>query len=535
MKKQNSLYLGLMALTAISPLAQAVHLNAGGLGEVLLYPYYTVNGGNQTLLSVVNTTDQGKAIKVRFREGMNSRQVLGFNLYLSPFDVWTAAVFSLSDASDAPANLLTFDDSCTVPRIKGNIHLPDLSPWGGEARYVPFYAFGYTEPGYPGNSNDSGPDSPGRTREGHFEVIEMGEVVNRENTSLTAISPDYDGYPHDGIPNDCWKIQYAWIDSNDALLDNYWITNSLIDMNPPGGGLYGSAMIVDVLNGTMLSYQAEALDDFSSIVQHTGPGELQPDLGSAVSDAAEGVAHALVFDKGSPVTLSYPVATQAVDAVSAVIMVDNLYNDFWISPDLGAQSEWVVTFPTKSFYTDLPAGSTAAIPPFTHLFPREGTQGTAPVLIKLALWNRKGSMNLGSDFLWWATTNFPPSEWKLDWASNVLRFDGDNPDRTPILGSGLWFDVEAMEMTEVISEREGHMQLCFYGQCFKEYEYVDSLNPHQLRPDLQGRRLRGLPAIGFWAVSITNGDLGGGILSNYSGVVKHQYTQSLAPTLDAGQ
>ena len=70
-----------------------------GVGQVLLFPYYTVNGGNQTLLSVVNTTQRVKAVRVRFLEGRNSKQALGFNVYLAPFDTWTAAVFAASRAA----------------------------------------------------------------------------------------------------------------------------------------------------------------------------------------------------------------------------------------------------------------------------------------------------------------------------------------------------------------------------------------------------------------------------------------------------
>src|SRR6185312_14907660 len=77
--------------------AGAVNLSSNGLGQVLVYPYYTVNAGQQTLLSVVNTTPIGKAVKVRFLEAYNGRDVLDFNLYLSGYDIWTATVFALHD------------------------------------------------------------------------------------------------------------------------------------------------------------------------------------------------------------------------------------------------------------------------------------------------------------------------------------------------------------------------------------------------------------------------------------------------------
>lgn len=578
MNKKHWLNLGLVSALSIAPLAQAVHLNARGLGEVLVYPYYTVNSGNQTLVTVVNTTDQGKAIKVRFLEGMNSREVLGFNLYLAPFDVWVGSVASLTDdaalaqinaaissktspplANTVEAILVVPDKSCTAPELQGN--LPGLILPAGYT-----YAL-FANSNYTGAHNDSGPDDLTRTREGHFEMIEMGEVVNRENTSLTAITQG-----SDGVPGNCAQIRNAW------NAGGYWAANSMADMNPPGGGLYGSAMMVDVLNGTMLTYNAEALDDFSSIVQHTGPGNSLPNISSAVSDAAQGTAQALVFDKGSPVTLSYPIATQAVDAVSAVLTVDNLFNDFLTSPELGARSEWVVTFPTKRFYTDLPAGTPAAIPPFVNLFPREGSiaqpgvgvySGSAPVTMKLEVWDRENGPLLGescyselmqrdSDDCFFVYTElldpyFPPS---LNWASNVIRFndrDPDSPpayislDRTPILGSKLWYNVQAVDSpgdpNPTPQVQDGRMQLSFHDtllltddpatpgndpDVLLSYPYLKN---HLLRPDQQGRRLQGLPAVGFSAVSITNSNVTPGILANYSGTVKHQGSQSLAPNL----
>ena len=103
---------GLAGVAGIANISTAVNLNPDGVGQVLLYPYYTVNGGNTTVLSVVNTTDSGKAVKVRFLDARNSREVLDFNLYLSPFDVWTGGV----TAKSGGAYLTTSDTSCTTVR-----------------------------------------------------------------------------------------------------------------------------------------------------------------------------------------------------------------------------------------------------------------------------------------------------------------------------------------------------------------------------------------------------------------------------------
>ena len=91
---------GMVGLTSVS---NAVNLNSDGLGEVLIYPFYTVNNGLDTLLSVVNTTADVKAVKVRFVDSKNSREVLDFNLYLSPFDVWTGVITDPDGDNDGPA------------------------------------------------------------------------------------------------------------------------------------------------------------------------------------------------------------------------------------------------------------------------------------------------------------------------------------------------------------------------------------------------------------------------------------------------
>ena len=64
-----------------------------------------MNAGQTTVLSVVNTTNLAKAVKVRFLEGYNSQEVLDFNLFLSAYDVWTANVFALS--ATGGGNVLT--------------------------------------------------------------------------------------------------------------------------------------------------------------------------------------------------------------------------------------------------------------------------------------------------------------------------------------------------------------------------------------------------------------------------------------------
>lgn len=110
-------HIGIRYLTAL-PLAiaalgaSAVELSHDGRGDVLLYPFYSVEGGNDTYISVANNTDKPKALRVRFREGVENAEVLAFNLYLGPRDHWAGAV---TESSQGDTHLVSNDDSCTYP------------------------------------------------------------------------------------------------------------------------------------------------------------------------------------------------------------------------------------------------------------------------------------------------------------------------------------------------------------------------------------------------------------------------------------
>src|SRR6185369_16442937 len=155
--KQKSLFAALagMGVLGVVDSAQAVHINQDGLGQALVYPYYTVRAtasGNAyvTALTVVNTTASAKAVKVRFLEGKNSREVLDFNLFLSQYDVWTAAVVQAGTG----AGVFTNDHSCTSPTVSNSSANPTKFRNGA----------------YSGSFADGATDSLDRTNEGYFEI-----------------------------------------------------------------------------------------------------------------------------------------------------------------------------------------------------------------------------------------------------------------------------------------------------------------------------------------------------------------------------
>src|SRR5215470_12731434 len=242
--------------------AEAVVLDPHGTGQVLIYLYYTVNAGFGTLLSVVNTTLDGKALKVHVREGYDGRNVLVFNLYLSPFDVWVAQIFSTSADAAGPAAMGTNDNSCTVPAFSKTFGpVPGQGPAVETLRTAD----------YTGLNADGAPTGPARTREGYVEIIEMGTVKNTAYGTLDAIT-----HGSSGVPSHCQQLVDAW----DVGALGYWTMNALADLAPPSGGLFGNESIINVGQGLLYAVPAAAIDGFSGAIQHTAPGEPVPDLGS---------------------------------------------------------------------------------------------------------------------------------------------------------------------------------------------------------------------------------------------------------------
>ena len=342
---------GLAGVAGLAGTAQAVNLNPDGLGQVLMYPYYTTNGGNSTLLSVVNTTDQAKAVKVRFLEGFNSREVLDFNLYMSPEDVWTAGLIdgSYMGIGDAGTTyLVTQDMSCTVPYLYAS---------GPEA----FRKIAYNDNGIINkvdyNFADGGPTGIERASEGHFEMIEMGTIMSDTDTYDDILhqehpaKKDKDGNieePAFWAPGDCKQLTTNWTRDADGNPKGDWTKDPYMDISRNSGGLFGGAAIVNEENGTMYSYNAAAIQGFDKTdgLLHFEPGTIFPSLNSG-SEKEAWVFFGVPQNKAK--RLSY---SRSVDAVSALFMHEHIMNEFTVESIAAASTEWVVTFPTKNWYVD---------------------------------------------------------------------------------------------------------------------------------------------------------------------------------------
>ncbi|MEZ5470615.1 MAG: hypothetical protein R3E90_02450 [Marinicella sp.] len=234
--------------------AKAVQLSNNDSGEVLIFPYYTVNNNLNTLYSVINTTEDPKVIKINFYEADNGRDVLSFNVYLSAHDVWTGALIPVVSEHEGhmgenSALHLTADQSCAPLLVKnGQEFLP----------------------------NDIEEDlwtDLQRLRAGYFVVLEMGV--------LSGFAEEYAHHGGNGIPENCPGLAEAW----EVEPGEPWNLNTTVF--PPSGGLIGGAHVVDVNDGVSFSYDAVALQNFwgDVDVMHTRPDDNHPDLSNAFPES----------------------------------------------------------------------------------------------------------------------------------------------------------------------------------------------------------------------------------------------------------
>jgi hypothetical protein len=498
--------------------AAAANLSVDGTGQVLLYPYFTVEKGQQTAISIVNTSEAGKAIKVRFLEGYNGRQVFGFNLYLAPFDVWVGSVLAGSavaaSGSAPPAAIRTDDSSCTVPAIS--------------AQSVNFQIDQFT-----GVNNDSGPDTQARTREGYIEVIEMGAVLPLIfNTNYLTILPNgtFAAMQHgvDGQPISCASIRSAWVQnasaSNEPTLlqasNNYQgvfgeLALDSNDVSAPSGGLFGSGAIIEPQAGSIISYPAEAIDGFRISAMHTGPSHSQPTLNSA-----EPISH--VIANGELVTSHWRAASatggstdvgSSIDAVSALLQARAISNEFMTDSSIGGNSEWVVTLPTRRFYVDTRYGAvlptpTTAVMPYRNAFTRrfdngamvENNRGFACESVVTGFRDQASRSPSGGTlepFFLPPGSPLPNSYCYNTQIVTINQVGGTDPSN--IFGSKLALNFAVSSALGAGTMTAGTMTVDV-----GKLTFAITSPMRTLRNSINGHQWQGLPSIGFWAVRQQN-------------------------------
>ena len=307
--------------------------NPKGIGHIQYVPYFSAQEGNVTAVNIVNTdTVNGKVLKVRFRGASNSDDVYDFQVFLSPGDVWTAGI---SKGSDGRSRLDTADKSCTLP---ANVNGPFVTG------RLPTITGGNAE----------------ETREGYLEILTMADIVKGAADSKQRAL--YDATKHVKGVAPCTSSVLTALKQENA--GEY--------MAAPTTGLMANWTIINVQRIVAYTGAAVAIEARDSLDGEPIAGRLvywdqraEP-LTSAQANANTADPLLRFPASGSPVVagarydlpdLSTPYLPATADcpfcqarALSDAIAVREIAGEFYSEPSVGAQTDWVLSFPTRRYF-----------------------------------------------------------------------------------------------------------------------------------------------------------------------------------------
>ncbi|WP_312840021.1 cell surface protein [Delftia tsuruhatensis] len=228
-------------------------LSEGGTGHNLVVPYFSAQNGNMTVLHLVNTdTQNGKAVKVRFRGAANSDDLMDFQVFLSPQDVWTAAV---TQGANGVLQLVSSDNTCTLPRL--NSAPLQAEPDGAKAAGAVGFFNGTTARLNPKLSADA---LAAGSREGYVEIFNMADIPSAAvyGAGANAQSALYKTIKHNasGVAACDSTVLNPAVLTTDHTTE---LTAAAAGLATPTTGLMGDWYIMNVPQTTTFSGAATAL------------------------------------------------------------------------------------------------------------------------------------------------------------------------------------------------------------------------------------------------------------------------------------
>jgi hypothetical protein len=443
----------LVSLLLTAP-SHAVRVSTTGTGQVLLFPYFNAQRDNVSLISLVNTTAQGKAVRVNLRESRGGFVVAQLNVYLSAKDVWTAAVV----ATGAEVRLLSTDKTCTAPNLAGGLAV---------ATQRPANPFDYSGAGAYASS------------EGYVEVIEMATIPNATATSVSITHVNGIAPCNRNITDIAYEPPTA-------------------DLKAPSGGLTGTLSLINVAQGMLVSTAPTALENFWLTGSDAAAPRVWP--ANSVGPGLDSGGDKDAYLHGSSYTYRPGAATytarfgNSLDAVSAVLMSSSIYTEHAFTNNNTIATTMVVTMPTKPYYI-----RPTVITPFQSEW-NDATKQSCDDLSVMSYDREERTQSTPDDFI------RPPSRRnQFCYTANVLPIaqGGTSPDAT-FLNSQFPFSVTGFQNDGVpvlTPGREGGwIELAFtapsasYGTPqFSTVRMTDG------KPEIvtTGGTLFGLPVIGF--------------------------------------
>ena len=346
--------------------ATGLQVADGGVGHALVVPYFNAQNGNSTVLHLTNTdTFNGKVVKVRFRSAANSDDLLDFQVFLSPGDVWTGAV--AANGTDG-ATLVSADNTCTVPALTKGVAVPF-----GTSRLA-----GYL-------SDD---DKKNQTREGYVEIFNMADITNAASWNAegqivaggTRLSPLYQATKHVNAVAPCSVAGSPARTLVDSAAVNDYTEQAAADtgLQTPTGGLMADWYILNVAQTTTFSGGATAIQatggngranfvHFPQINQASTAvannttadplfrtADVYNAAGAAVTSASIPLNHSDLPDMSTP----YLAADAALGAngprsqanrLTQALAVRSVTNQYANDAIIAAKTDWLFSMPTRRY------------------------------------------------------------------------------------------------------------------------------------------------------------------------------------------
>lgn len=467
--------------TALPFAASAVSVSSDGLGQALIYPYYTArsSAGNpfNTYLSIVNTRATVKALRVRFREARNGKETAAFNLFLAPNDVWTGAVVP----DGVGTRLVSADTSCVQP---------PFGPLRGAV--APPSGLSFTNAAFSGALFDGAGDGLDRTREGYVEVLEMAELRSGAANQATHVT--------DLFPQNCTGLA----------------TIAASDLAPPTGGLSGTLTLINVSSGLDFTVAAEALDSLARQPYYRAVNDPYPAFTANEIDPVS-----IVHANGATYRSTW---TRGLDAVHAAL-TRTMTGEYVYDSGVAAATDWVMTLPTR--YAAVSATSSQA--PFVGRTWRQNCGGTNSNLgepVNVTTWTREGDV----DAIYTTSSSLSTSIQSICGSANVMTIAKGTLAARTVYGS-------ATESTSFgvlrprTSDESGWVRFELEGALVSRGDSTrtdDASGTVVVGPHTYS----GMPVVGLVSRSLTNGFLScGGALcqGNYGGAYPMSYKRQVSP------
>ncbi|MDR3014121.1 MAG: cell surface protein [Delftia acidovorans] len=350
---------------AASQLLQAnnggLTLAHGSVGHALVVPYFNAQNGNATVLHLTNTdTVNGKAVKIRFRSAANSDDLLDFQIYLSPGDVWTGAVSA--NGTDG-ATLVSADNTCTVPALTKNVAVPF-----GTRRL---------------NPSLSDADKANQTREGYVEIFNMADITSAAAWNADGVAPS-DGTGNRRSPlytavkhvNAVAPCSVAGSPAR-SLVDTVAVTNfteaaaAQAGLQTPTSGLMADWYILNVAQTTTFSGAATAIQatgranfvHFPQVNQEAAgvsanattadplfrTANVYGQDGKNIATAALTMNYSDLPDMSTPYTGGVTDPRVQASNLTTALAATSVTNQYATDAIISAKTDWVFSMPTRRY------------------------------------------------------------------------------------------------------------------------------------------------------------------------------------------